>query len=137
MCDLSKFSARETIRGFKIVARKLKGKRYFSVAMGFKYPLDGHIPVVKKQRRISSRFLTNIISELSSAYRKNMIGRTSIYTNLADLREDYSLVKRCDTEKGYEVVITRVEITRDIMLGSYAGTRVAAGRHISFIEEVT
>ena len=137
MCDLSKFSARETIRGFKIVARKLKGKRYFSVAMGFKYPLDGHIPVVKKQRRISSRFLSNIISELSSAYRKNMIGRTAIYINLADLREDYNLVKGCDTEKGYEVVITRVEITRDIMLGSYTGARVAAGRHISFIEEVT
>ncbi len=136
MCDLNLDSIHEKTEGYKIVARKPNGKRYFSLAMGFKYPLDGHIPIVRKQRRISSGFKSDIISELSAAYRKNMIGRTAVFISLTDARYDYIYIKERQIEREYKVVIIRVEITGDIMSGVYAGSQVVAGRHIRFIEEV-
>ena len=136
MCDLLRVSTEEKIEGYKLVAKKLKGKRYFSLAMGFKYPRDGHIPIVKKQRRISSGFKSDIISERSVAYRRDMIGRTAIYIHRAAAREDYYYVKERVMEKGYEVVMVRAEITGDIMEGLYAGCKVTAGRHIRFMGEV-
>ena len=138
MCDLLTKSAEEKIEGYKIVAKKLKGKRYFSIAMGFQYPLDGHIPIVKKQRRISKDF-TDILSKTSGVYKDNMIGRTAVFLNFSEVhREFYSL--RDSIKEGYKLAIIRSEVSVDVMEGLYRSNsevcQIAAGRRIHFIEEL-
>ncbi len=139
MCNLLTKSTEEKIEGFKIVAKKPKGKRYFSTAMGFQYPLDGHIPIVKKQCSITSDFIDNIISKTCTAYSDHMVGRTSVFLNYADAQEP---CRRWDyyTKKEYKLVIVRCEVSIDVMEGTYMACvrecKVAAGRHINFIEEL-
>jgi len=135
MCNLSGFTARKKIQGYKIVAKKLKGKVYFSIAMGFKYPSDGHIPVVKKQRSIYLEMAKDIILKSSGAYKYLMEGRTAIYIHLSDARTQCYHWKNY-LKKGYKLVIVLSEVSKDVMIGSYGGSDVAAGRHIHFIEEV-
>jgi len=137
MCDLLRKSSIEKIKGYKIVARKLKGKRYFSISMGFKYPLDGHIPIARKQRKICTDFSNQILSKGSSSYRKNMIGRTSAFLNLYDLSKSNHIKRwRKDFKNEYILVIVQVEISGDIMEGYYGSCKAVGGRHIRFIEEI-
>ncbi len=141
MCKLKTVSVKEKVEGYKIVAKKLKGKRYFSIAMGFKYPLDGHIPVVRKQSKISYIFMDDIISKMSSAHEKDMTGRTSVYLRYGAARERYRILMQRGSRPGYILVIVRAEVSEDVMEGFYGGNRIerheiAAGRHIRFIEEV-
>jgi len=136
MCDLRTVSDKQNIEGYKVVARKSKGKRYYSVAMGFKYPLDGHIPAVRRQQRISSGYKDEILEKYSAAYRKDMIGRTAIFLSLADVREEYKYLSWRNLERGYKMIAIRVVVSQDIMEGVYGGRRVVAGRHIHFMEEV-
>ena len=141
MCDLSKVSTEKKIKGFKIVARKPKGRRYYSVAMGFKYPLDGHIPIVRRQHRISIRFVSDILSKNYKLHKENMLGRTSIFLNLEDARKEYNFHRR-EKMGGYILTIVYAEISIDVMEGYYTTAdliflKVIAGRHIRFIKEVT
>jgi len=136
MCDLRTVYFGMKSKGFKIVVRKLKGKRYFSAAMGFKYPLDGHIPVVKWQRRISSGYKDDIIEKYSHSLRDDMIGRTAIFPNFIDVCIEYRYLRGKNIEEGYVVVIVQVELSVDMMEGEYGGRKVVAGRHIRFIKEV-
>ena len=141
MCELFRVSTKEKIEGYKIVVKKLKGERYFSPAMGFKYPLDGHVPVVRKQRRICSDFIGDIVSKISGPYREEMVGRTAIFLNPNDALE---VARRNDIKEGYRLVVVRVEVSEDVMLGTYLtglisiskNCEVAAGRHIRFIKEI-
>ena len=140
MCDLKTVFSGEKIEGYKVVAKKLKGKKYFSIAMGFKYPLDEHVPVVRKQRKICATFI-NIISKSSVAYSKGMIGRTAIFLSFNDAHKVHQHFMRKGVERGYKLVIVTAEVSEDIMVGSYfianvMHCRVAAGRHIHFIEEL-
>jgi len=64
------------------------------------------------------------------------MGRTAVFVNLNDAREDYLFIKRLGMEEGYKVVIIRVEITKDLMSGVYTDSQVVAGRYIRFIKEV-
>ena len=141
MCNLLTKSTEEKIEGFKIVAKKSKGKRYFSIAIGFRYPLDGHIPVIRKQHRICAKFLSDIISKSSKGYSTNMVGRTAVFLSFAEAAEECRYITRGDViENGYRLVIVRSEVSVDVMEGTYlaCGTvcKVAAGRHINFIEEI-
>lgn len=141
MCKLKTVSVREKVEGYKIVARKSKGKRYYSVAMGFKYPLDGHIPVVRKQSKISYIFMDDIISKMSSAHEKDMTGRTAVYLLYSAARARYRVLMQRGSRPGYTLVIVWAEVSEDVMEGFYGGNgtvrnEVAAGRHIHFIQEV-
>ena len=149
MCKLTITSTQKKIEGYKIVAKKPRGKRYFSIAMGFKYPSDGHVPVARKQHRICSNFLSDILSKNSAGYQELIVGRTTVYLDLADvLNEHHHLIQRQekdniwghDIREGYELVVVRAEVTIDIMKGFYTACgrdcAVAAGRHIRFIKEI-
>ena len=141
MCKLETVSIREKVEGYKIVARKSKGKRYYSIAMGFKYPLDGHIPVIRKQSKICYIFMDDIISEMSSAHEKDMTGRTIVYLRYSAALARYRVLMQRGSRSGYILVIVRAEVSEDVMEGFYGGYRVlrhevAAGRHIRFIEEI-
>ena len=139
MCNLLRASTKKKIQGYKVVARKLKGKRYYSIAMGFKYPLDGHIPIVRKQSRISSDFADNILTKESVGYKDNMVGRTAVFLEITVLLsgDGNERIRRWKStlKKGYELVIVLVEISEDLMIGMYGKWGVVAGRHIRFIEE--
>ena len=142
MCNLLTKSAEEKIEGYKIVAKKLKGKRYFSIAMGFQYPLDGHVPVIRKQHRICVKFRSDIISKNSRAHRIYMVGRTAIFLSFAEASNEYQYLTPVMSVAGneYRLVIVRSEVSVDVMEGTYLTCgrerKVAAGRHINFIEEI-
>jgi len=141
MCRLLWTSAEEKIEGYKIVAKKLKGKRYFSIAMGFKYPLDEHVPVVRRQRKICTTFIANIISDTSVAYSEGMVGRTAVFINLNEAHKAHQHFIQKGMKRGYKLVIVRSEVSIDIMEGFYyteeiMDCKIAAGRHIHFIEEI-
>jgi len=138
MCNLTT-STKRKLKGYKVVAKKWRGKRYYSIAMGFKYPLDGHVPVVRKQRRICSDFMSDITLENSGPYREEMIGRTAIFLNYEDA---YRIAQRTDAKSGYRLIVVQSEVSEDVMTGTYlthviANCKVAAGRHIRFIKEMT
>ncbi len=138
MCNLLTNSVEEKIQGYKVVARKPRGKRYYSIAMGFKYPLDGHIPVVRRQRKICADFAEDITSKRAFGYRKSMIGRTSVFLSLDELSKSIQFRRwKSDFKNKYKLIIVRVVVSGDTMEGFYGKCKVAAGRYIHFMEEVT
>jgi len=141
MCNLLRVATKEKIKGYKIVAKKLKGKRYFSIAIGFKYPLDGHIPIARKQQRISLRFVKDIISKDSALHKEDMVGRTTIYLDASDAYQEIQHLRSRGIKAGYRLVIVWAEVSIDLMEGTYGSSDsvdrdVVAGRHIRFIEEM-
>ena len=139
MCELRTISSRVKIQGYKVVAKKPKGKRYYSIAMGFRYPLDGHIPIVRRQRKICGDFAEDITSKNAFGYRDNMVGRTSVFLRLNELSKSDQLKrwKERGIRSGYKLIIVRVVVSGDTMEGYYGDCKIAAGRYIHFMEEVT
>jgi len=136
MCNLTHY-VEGKVKGYKVVAKKLRGKRYYSISMGFKYSLDGHVPVVRRQHRICSDFMGDIILKDSGPYREAMIGRTAIFLNHENASQ---VAQRRDVKSGYKLVVVQSEVSEDVMKGIYqshiSNCEVAAGRRIRFIKEV-
>ena len=135
MCKLDRNSEKDQEKGFKIVVKKKDG-RYYSAAMGFKYRKDHRVPIVKRQRKLSSWFNDLILEErYENGFSKSMIGRTAIFLSLIRARYTaHSLIN--GTEDGV-VTIVKATVSKDIMLGVYGTASVAAGRRIKFGEEVS
>ena len=130
MCDLNRKSKKQKQGGWKIVAVDEKGD-YYSPAMGCKYPKKGKVPVVKVQNKIDLDFNSDIL-ESPETHKSEMVGRTAIFLRKKDAvsRVPYS---DCFLH-GYRPAVKKAIISDDIMLGSYGRHRIAAGRHIEFLE---
>ena len=146
MCELTKKSRAKSKTGWKVVA--VKDGEYYSPAMGCKYPKNGTVTMVKHQNRLTEAFRADILEEGQlggwdstsriSGFRKEMVGRTSIFPRKADAEK---LRKQCLSKASYpgegklEFEIRKAKISEDILLGVYyAGRSVAAGRRIEFLE---
>ena len=144
MCKLVEQLRRKYFIGYKVVARFPKGKRYYSVAMGFRYPKDGKIPVITKQRRLSCYFDNNILdrSDFNPNFSEGMIGRTAVFDNasgafslLCNLTSYLTKYTKCSTKMVF--VIVKAKISGSLMRGTYGSQiYVVAGRKIEFLEEI-
>lgn len=134
MCDLGLNSKIEgEVKGWKIVA--IKDREYYSVAMGFKYEEDEDIPIVQEQKKLSVHFNSHILDQHAHAgFRREMIGRTSIFQNYEDAEE-----LLCDVlsfEERIKFSIVPASVSKDVIGGTYGDgdSRVFAGRRIKFIK---
>lgn len=120
---------------YKIVARKKKGTRYYSIAMGFKYPkITGRIPEIKVQHRLGY-FTANLLNKASSTYKTEMCGRTAGFVNRCDAYREARIIRHNhDMSKNYYILIVKAELTDGLMSGTYDGLSVIAGQHIEFLE---
>lgn len=130
MCDLNSKIEGE-VRGWKIVA--IKDREYYSVAMGFKYEEDEDIPIVLEQRGLSDHFNCNILNIYAHmGFRKEMIGRTSIFQNYEDAEKLFHNILRLGER--IKLSIVQASVSKDVLGGTYKDLRVFAGRRIKFIK---
>lgn len=117
---------------YKVVAKRPKGRRLYSIAMGFAYPtIKGNIPKIKVQHGIGNHFDSDILRNKGHrAYTEEMVGRTAGFVKRA---EALDLMYDIGPIAGYDVLIKKAKLTIDLMKGEYAG-HVIAGRHIEFLE---
>lgn len=114
---------------YKIVAKKKRGTRYYSLAMGFKYPkVAGSVPEVKHQ--CSLGYFHNRI--LLTHYRGGMIKRTAGFINRRDA-ELLAIHIRSEI-KAYVIKVVKAKLTNRLMSGHYEGDPIIAGKHIEFLE---
>ena len=134
MCTKLKRLEQKSAIVYKIVARKLRGTRYYSVAMGFRYPKKaGKIPRIEVQNRLGSYFNSDILHIGSCGYKVKMVGKTAGFLRQEDAE---SLAKgiRHDIYSGYRVIVVKSKLTDGLMSGEYGPGPVIAGKHIEFLE---
>ena len=137
MCsNLKPIELKEAIVYKLIAKKKARSIRYYSVAMGFKYPKKaGKIPRIKAQHCIAF-FDRDILEEHSNGYSKNMIGRTAGFISqhhaAAEL-DDWCRWARIFNDS-FSFHIVKAKLTDGLMSGRYGGQSIIAGRHIEFLE---
>lgn len=119
---------------YKIVAKKKRGTRYYSIAMGFKYPKKaGRIPKIKVQHRIGEYFSRYILNkEADEGYKDKMVGRTAGYIYKKDAENRVGWLR--NVIKTYHILIITAKLTDGLMSGNYGTKSIIAGRHIEFLE---
>jgi hypothetical protein len=140
MCNLLHYLPNaKRVRCFKVVGARDGG--FYSLAMGFKYPAAGHIPVVTEQKRISEAYCNNILTDFSEHHRNRvydlllysrlMVGRTAGYLNRDDaMRDAHSHLGR--TLPGFDVAVVEIILSESLMYGEYSNCPVVAGKHMEF-----
>ena len=131
MCDLKRKSKKQKQVGWKEVAEDEKGD-YYSPAMGCKYPKNGKVPVVKVQQQIVQSFNPDILI-FSYTFNSKMTGRTAIYLRKRDAIARIGPHQR-QCLSGFTIKIKKAIVSDDIMFGSYGSDKIAAGKHIEFLE---
>lgn len=116
---------------YKIIARRPKGTRYYSVAMGFKYPKKGKIPKIKIQNSLGY-YASDILNPRSFGHERKMIGRTAGFKTLAAAKLNMNIIDPSKF-KNHRICVVKVKLTDDLMIGDYGTSVVIAGRHIEFL----
>ena len=138
MCENLKPYDEPSFTGYKLVAKKEGDDGYYSLAMGFKYPIyPKSIPKVKKQKRISPYFASNILEKSAWAFRKEMQGRTAVFVNKESAKTELGIFYPpfC-LLSGYCTKIVKATISDGLMKGEYGEAEIIAGRKIKFHEEI-
>lgn len=119
---------------YKIVAKKTRGTRYYSIAMGFMYPKKaGRIPKIKVQHRIGEYFSRYILDEeAGEGYVDKMVGKTAGFINreVAEKRAEWVRVMI----KDYDILLIKAKLSDDLMSGIYGTAAIIAGKHIEFLD---
>jgi hypothetical protein len=121
---------------YKVVAMKPKGKRFYSVAMGFVYPkIKGNIPKIKVQHRITKNFSEGILSRLDiySGYNPDMIGRTAGFLILLNAETTARYLQNNISKEKYIILVKTAILTKELMSGTYDKKSVIAGKHIEWV----
>lgn len=129
MCRNLKAIDQKSAIVYKIVAQRPKGKRYYSIAMGFKYPKKGLVPRIKVQHCLGY-FIQWLLDQGLMYYKKDMVGRTAGFVN----KRDAYLEKPCMHILSYNTFVIKVKLTQDLMKGTYAEKKVIAGRHMEILD---
>ena len=128
----------EEVIVYKIVARKKKGTRYYSIAMGFKYPkIAGRIPKIKVQHCLG-HFNKDILQKQSEGYSDKMIGRTVGFVKKGTAEVEMAHIQNGDmitakVANTYKILVVKAKLTDGLMSGDYGGA-IIAGRYIEFLE---
>lgn len=139
MCELVKKNLKyKEFTGYKIVAKHIKNGKYYSIAMGFRYPKNGPVPIPKKQKRIVISFNEHILDKSAhDGFRKNMVGRTAVYvtSGIAKNALHHYKIEQNNTTI-FKYIIVKATIYNDLMEGKYGSHIVVAGKSIKFKEEL-
>lgn len=136
MCRNLRPTTQESAVVYKIVAKKPKGTRYYSIAMGFKYPQKGRVPKIRVQHCLAW-FSEDILESGSCGYTRDMTGRTAGFLHREDAENQIRRMNKWMNVSFYpfEMLIARVKLTNGLRIGEYGGgTPIIAGKHIEFLE---
>ena len=135
MCENLKPIPNESAIVYKIVAKKLKGRCYYSIAMGFKYPkLAGKIPKVRIQHCLGF-FISTILVKKLRAYRHQMVGRTAGFVDRKAANQYAAKIRGFGYKLNiHETIVVKAKLTDGLMSGTYSGDCVIAGKYIEWLE---
>jgi len=136
MCDLYARMWQERFIGYKVVTTYANNKKRYSAAMGFCYDDYEEIPIIKRQRRLSMNFISDILDKNQSAYSPSMEGRTAVFVNLEDAIGLYRSIENHRTNANIHTEIYKAEVSKDLMKGNYGHDEVVAGRKIKFLKRI-
>ena len=140
MCENLKPYDEPSFTGYKVVGKKKKGTCYYSLAIGFKYPVyPNFIGIRKVQKTIAFDFVNGILNKNTCAFNKDMQGRTAVFVEKeAALAEaDYLKYSSPGMAEGYYIIVVRATLYDDLMKGTYGfSADIIAGRRIKFHEEI-
>jgi len=136
MCNLLEYIAesRGERNGFKVAMKR--GGKYYSPAMGTQYHSGEFVTIPKKQKKLTSKFNSSVLTSGTFGYRDNMIGRSAIFTDLLDAKYNAQLIHD-QKIRGYKTVVLEATVSVDVMSGHYsvdepvyAGKRLTLGKEI-------
>ena len=135
MCELKRKSKAKSKTGWKVVAEK-DGVNH-SLWTGIKY--GGKIKAPEFIRPLlGGPFISESFkSENAADFKPKMVGKTAIFLNKTSAikcTQDIDESSFDYIREGYKMVIKKATVTEDIILGTFKGSKVAAGRHIEFLE---
>lgn len=137
MCNLIKKSEKEEFIGYKVVAKK--GKKYYSIALGFEYKQPKHVfnGIRTKQKAIITCW-AKILNPMSDFFSDAMVGRTAAIASFKKTMAWKNTLRFDLLKRGYDLVIVKVKLTGDLMEGNYEfpNFEVVAGRTMEILEEV-
>ena len=132
MCNLVTPITKKRVTGYKIAVKKQN--RYYSPIVGMIYRV-GQIKVPKKQNLYLDGFSDNLLEPQALAYRKLMVGRTSVVVGIGFARELISYYRK--RAPLIPLVMLRMVISKEIIKGTvYGEYPVCAGKEIVSMEEV-
>jgi len=132
MCKNLRSTTLKSVEVWKIVAEK-NGK-YYSVAIGFKYPKKGKVPIPKEQHRIGELFNTEILIDHNAGYSTEMVGKTTGFVEYAAATYLHYNLSNSGIKEGYTLAIKNVYLSGEIMVGKYGRSVVYAGSYTKFLE---
>jgi len=134
MCQLIKNVNKRTFTGYKVAIKSPRSGKYRSASMGFEYKL-GDVPIPKKQRNLTGHFASDIL--IGSYFSNMMTGRTCVFARLEGASELYHSIMRClKYTKSQKVVLLKMKISKNIMIGNYNDYVVYAGKKILSFKEI-
>jgi len=137
MCNNLTLSNLTSFSGFKVVAKK--NNNYYSIAIGFKYQ-SGKKMFKRKKQKVIAYFGNDILRANFSGYggfRKEMVGRTSVFKNRKTAINLAKLIKRhLDYSKNFDIVIIKATIKGKLYEGTYHDDTVFAGETLIIDKEI-
>lgn len=130
MCNLVEKVSFLEVCGYKVAVKR--DDIYYSPTTGIEYKL-GDVEIPKKQINVIDTIVNDLLEEDSPAYAPNMIGRTCIFINLENAKDQLEHWASYTSER---LVLLKLTISKDIMMGKYGTGFVFAGKRIESLDEV-
>ena len=135
MCDLHRNIDKESFVGYKLVAEEIETGKNYSLAMGFCYDDYDRIPIIEKQKRLTTGFVDDLLYRF---FVKEMKGRTSVYKDFEDANYNFLDMKLTySMSPGFKLKLKKAKVSIDLMGGDYGVFPIISGRKIEFLEDVT
>ena len=131
MCKLIRKTKRKSFTGYKAV-RKVDEK-YYSFWTGMEYE-PGGVKGVRVPKEYALDTATFILDEYDSCYVGNYFGKTGVFIDISDARDEVERVNRWHKED-VEMCVLKVRLGGDIWEVEYHRA-VMVGTHIDSMEEV-
>jgi hypothetical protein len=136
MCKLINKLNREAFIGWKVIS--IKDGKLFSPATGCQYPMNGDVPIVRKQKRTCSFFISNLLRK-DQYYSKEMVGRTAVFKRKKDaiiLLDNIVCASNIydGFSRFYKYMVVKAKVSKDLMSGKYGyNSHTIAGKHVEFM----
>lgn len=131
MCKLVDELSIERVNGYKVAV--LENGKYYSPTTGIEYR-EGYnveIPTVQKNY-VEQDIVSTLLQKGCWGYDDSMVGRTCVFINKDDA---LNLLRSFENYDNLNLVILKMNISKELMLGTYSCGIVIGGKFISYFRE--
>lgn len=139
MCNLVRpYLDNETFTGYKLVAKK--DDKYYSSFTGQEL-IIGEVPLPPETcTRLSYIWVDDLDKDIFynlDIFKSSYIGYTSVFHTMEDLYREFDYVDPSYVVNSeYELVVVKMTLSKELMIGEYEYTKIIAGKYIENIENV-